>query len=55
MTSEDSLEYLTEGVFINGLFLEGADMDNLEGGLIDPRPKELFSNLPIIKLIPHTN
>jgi dynein heavy chain len=39
------------GVYINGLFLEGARFGT-SGELEDPRPKELFSSMPAIWLKP---
>jgi dynein heavy chain, axonemal len=40
------------GVYITGLFLEGARWDAARGGLVDPRPKELFSAMPVMHLAP---
>jgi dynein heavy chain, axonemal len=40
------------GVYITGLFLEGARWDASRGGLVDPRPKELFSAMPVMHLAP---
>ena len=40
------------GVYITGLFLEGARWDAARCGLVDPRPKELFSAMPVMHLAP---
>jgi len=44
-----------EGVYISGLYLEGARWDETNGCLAEPYPLELYSPLPIIlfKPIPH--
>ncbi|CAN0438741.1 unnamed protein product [Ascophyllum nodosum] len=39
-----------EGVYINGLFLDGARWDRTENSLVESRPKELFSNMPVLYL-----
>jgi dynein heavy chain len=41
-----------DGCFIYGLFLEGARWDKRVKTLIDPKPKELFSAMPIIHMLP---
>jgi dynein heavy chain len=46
-----SVETPESGVYINGLFLEGARF-GASGELEDPRPKELFSSMPPIWLKP---
>ncbi|XP_041639844.1 dynein heavy chain 1, axonemal [Cheilinus undulatus] len=43
------------GCYIHGLFLEGACWDNQEGQLIDSRPKELYTEMAVIWLIPKPN
>jgi dynein heavy chain len=42
----------TDGVYMHGLFLEGARWSSAEGSLVDPRPKELFSPMPVVHLLP---
>ena len=43
------------GVYVYGMFLEGARWDERMKGLNSSRPKELFSDLPTIHLIPYTD
>lgn len=43
------------GCYIHGLFLEGARWDNEEGRLAQSRPKELYTEMAIIWLIPMPN
>ena len=45
----------SDGAFIWGLFLEGARWDMKEHKLAESRPKELFTELPIIHLLPIAN
>ena len=40
------------GIYVNGLFVEGSKWDAKRHMLTSPIPKELFSDLPIIWLIP---
>ena len=44
-----------EGVYITGLFIEGASWDPVKKVLADPRPKELFQAMPPICLKPIGN
>ena len=44
-----------KGVIITGLFLEGARWDHEEKCLVESRAKELFTNLPPVKLEPIVN
>ena len=37
-----------EGVYINGLFLEGAGLDRKTGKLIESKAKVLFEQMPVI-------
>ena len=41
-----------DGCYIYGLFLEGARWSGEEESLIDPKPKELFSPMPAIHMLP---
>lgn len=43
------------GCYIYGLFLEGARWDREGGQLIDSRPKELYTEMAVIWLIPKAN
>ncbi|OHT02341.1 Dynein heavy chain family protein [Tritrichomonas foetus] len=52
MTERDIKTRPEEGVLIRGLFIEGASWDNERGVLADPRPKELFQEMPPILLKP---
>lgn len=40
----------TDGFYITGLFLEGAAWDKKEHALTDSQPKDLFCQLPILKI-----
>lgn len=42
----------TDGCYIYGLFLEGARWDGRIKSLIDPKPKELFSAMPVLHMLP---
>jgi len=41
-----------DGVYIRGLFLEGARWDAAEGSISDSLPKQLYTELPVIHLDP---
>jgi len=41
-----------DGCYIHGLFSEGARWDKKRRSLVDPKPKELFSRMPVIHLVP---
>lgn len=44
-----------EGCFIHGLFLEGARWDPLAFQLAESRPKELYTEMAVIWLLPTPN
>lgn len=43
------------GCYIHGLFLEGARWDNRAGQLTQSRPKELYTEMAVIQLVPKPN
>ncbi|XP_031448519.1 dynein heavy chain 10, axonemal isoform X3 [Phasianus colchicus] len=51
-TAEDITEGPTQGCFVSGLFLEGADWDTENSCLIKSKPGVLVVELPILKIIP---
>jgi dynein heavy chain len=51
-TMEELVEKPEDGCYIYGLFLEGARWDKRLKSLIDPKPKELFSPMPVIHMLP---
>ncbi|XP_037924624.1 dynein heavy chain 5, axonemal isoform X2 [Hermetia illucens] len=44
---EDINEAPTEGVYVHGLFLEGASLDRRSGKLIESKPKVLYEQMPV--------
>ena len=44
-----------DGSYIYGLFVEGARWDSEKQALAEARPQELFSEFPIIQLVPEAN
>jgi dynein heavy chain len=52
---EDIKEKPEFGCFIHGMYLEGARWDGTQHQLGESHPKELFSNLPMIRLNPVEN
>jgi len=49
---EDLTAQPTDGCYVHGLFLEGGRWDRRKRSLVDPRPKELFSPMPVLHLVP---
>ena len=45
---EDIHDSPPEGVYVYGLFLEGASLDRRTGKVIESRPKVLFEPMPVI-------
>ena len=48
LSKEEVTEPPAEGVYIHGLFLEGASLDRKTGKLIEPKPKVLYDPMPVI-------
>ena len=42
----------TDGVYVNGMFLEGARWDRDSGTLAESLPKIVFDSLPIVWVLP---
>ncbi|KAG2470484.1 DYH10 protein, partial [Polypterus senegalus] len=51
-TAEEVTERPTQGCFVSGLYLEGADWDIEKGCLVRSRPKVLVVELPILNVVP---
>ena len=54
-TPEELKELPEDGCYINGLFLEGARWDPIHHQLAESRPKELYTDMPVIWLQPQAN
>jgi dynein heavy chain len=56
IVQKESWESITEpppdGVFIRGLYLEGCRWDPIEGSLADSRPKQLYTEMAMLLLLP---
>ena len=48
LSKEEVTEPPAEGVFIHGMFLEGACLDRKTGKLIETKPKVLYDPIPVI-------
>ncbi len=55
VVKSDVTEKPNVGCYIQGLFLEGARWDNEAGQLTESRPKELYTEMAVIWLIPKPN
>ena len=52
MTYTEVTEKPEDGCYIYGIFLEGSRWDAKKHYISNPYPKELFSDLPMIQLLP---
>jgi dynein heavy chain len=41
-----------DGIYVHGLYLEGARWDGARHSLVDSKPKELFTSFPVMWLLP---
>ncbi len=54
--TEEQIKKVPEsGCYIRGLYIEGARWDSVKKQLGESKPKELYSDVPIIWLIPAVN
>ena len=47
---QDMFVYFQEGVYIHGLYLDGASWDRRNGRLCEAQPKVLFTNMPVVHM-----
>ena len=47
-SKEDIVDPPPEGVYIHGLFIEGASLDHKTGKLVESKPKVLFEPMPVV-------
>lgn len=52
---DDVTQPPTEGVYVYGLYLEGAGWDRRGCKLIDSKPKVLFEMMPVIRMYAENN
>lgn len=50
LNKEDIVTPPAEGVFVFGLFLEGASLDRRAGKLVESKPKVLYEQMPVIHI-----
>jgi dynein heavy chain len=55
MSYQDVTEKPDDGCYIYGMFLEGARWDSKKHIISQPRPKELYSDFPLMHLVPVTD
>lgn len=53
--SDDLKQGPEDGCYIRGLFVEGARWDPVSFLLAESKPKELFTDMPVMWLIPKAN
>ena len=49
-TKDDIVQPPQEGVYVYGLYLEGAGWDKRGSKLVEPKPKVLFESMPVIHI-----
>lgn len=54
-SAEDLTTRPENGCYIHGLFVEGARWNSNQHLLAESRPKELYTDMPVMKLIPMAN
>ena len=54
-SKEELKEPPEDGCYISGLFVEGARWDPASFVLVESRPKELYTDMPCMWLIPEAN
>ena len=52
---DDITQPPTEGVYVYGLYLEGAGWDRRSCKLVDSKPKVLFEMMPVIRMYAENN
>jgi len=55
MSYNDVKEKPLDGCYIYGMFLEGARWDSKKHHIGWPKPKELYSDIPLMHLVPNPN
>ncbi|KAF8561859.1 hypothetical protein P879_08626, partial [Paragonimus westermani] len=50
MHVDEVREYPTDGIYVHGLYLQGAAWDHRNCRLMESRPKQLFDSLPVVNL-----
>ncbi len=53
MAYTDVTEKPQDGCYVYGLFFEGARWDSKKHIITWPQPKELYSDIPLMHLVPH--
>ena len=53
--ADELTEHPSDGCYIRGLYAEGARWDSSRMILTESRPKELYTDMPVIWLMPEAN